>query len=119
MPHGGFACAHHSDQKDPVCSVHRRSSPLTDQSLSAPEPSQPSRVKENLTNVDRQGKLDGMPIQPTSITSLATSELASHLASVCDELSRRTDHDAAELLRTLDRMGRSMGDLGRCLGAAS
>lgn len=49
----------------------------------------------------------------TSITSLPTSELAEHLAEVCDELSRRTDHDSVQLVRTLERLGRSMGDLGR------
>ncbi len=55
----------------------------------------------------------------TSYTSLTTPELASHLTVVCDELGRRTDHDAAQLLRTIELLGRSMGDLGRCLGAAS
>jgi predicted choloylglycine hydrolase len=60
-----------------------------------------------------------MTTQRTSITSLTTTELASHLTSVCDELGRRTDHDAAQLLRTLEHLGRSMGDLGRCLGASA
>ena len=55
----------------------------------------------------------------TSLASLTTPELARHLTVVCDELGRRTDHDAAQLLRTLEHLGRSMGDLGRCLGASS
>ncbi len=55
----------------------------------------------------------------TSLTSLPTAELADHLAGVCDELGRRTDHDSAQLLRTLEHLGRSMGTLGQRLGAAS
>ena len=59
-----------------------------------------------------------MTTERPAITSLTTPELASHLTSVCDELGRRTDHEAAQLLRTLEHLGRSMGDLGRCLGAS-
>ena len=55
----------------------------------------------------------------TSLASLTTPELGRHLTVVCDELRRRTDHDAAQLLRTLEHLGRSMGDLGSCLGASS
>lgn len=60
-----------------------------------------------------------MTTQGTSLTSLTTSELASHLSLVCDELGLRTDHDAMELLRTIEHLGRSMGDLGAHLGASS
>jgi predicted choloylglycine hydrolase len=60
-----------------------------------------------------------MTTQLTSLASLTTPELASHLTSVCDELGRRTDHDAPQLVRTLECLGRSMGDLGRCLGVSS
>ena len=36
---------------------------------------------------------------------------------MCDELALRTDHDTAQLVQTLGSLGRSMGDLGRCVGA--
>jgi len=55
----------------------------------------------------------------TSLKSLTTSELSGHLAVVCEELGRRTDHDTAQLVRTLEHLGRSMGDLGWCLGAST
>ncbi|MCZ3389431.1 MAG: C45 family autoproteolytic acyltransferase/hydrolase [Actinomycetia bacterium] len=60
-----------------------------------------------------------MTTQPTSPKSLTTPELAGQLTLVCEELGRRSDHDAAQLLRTIEQLGRSMGDLGRCLGALS
>ncbi len=60
-----------------------------------------------------------MTTTQTSLTSLTTRELSGHLAMACEELSRRTDHDATELVRTLEHLGRSMGDLGRCLGASA
>ncbi len=60
-----------------------------------------------------------MTTQLTSVTSLTTLELAGQLTLVCDELGRRTDHDAAQLSRTIEQLGRSMGDLGRCFGTAA
>lgn len=51
-----------------------------------------------------------------NLVSLSTSDLSRHLAVVAGELGRRGDHDATQLIRTLESLGRSMGELGSCLG---
>lgn len=51
-----------------------------------------------------------------NLASLSTSELSVHLAVIAGELGRRADHNATQLVRTIETLGRSMGELGGCLG---